>query len=393
MAFSTTIPAPSGCRLGAGVSALALAVVLGLGSAEARDLELSERPDAGEGEFWLFHEIVADEMMAAFQEVVGAPGEAVAVDVDRPVEIAVVYPSHDVSDFWLRNFLAMEARLEELGIPFNATQFASGMGDHELQATYTDQVIQSADLFDYVIFGPTELSLQQDNIKRLIDEPGIEVIVWNYDLALKEWGDEQPLAYAAFSHLAGALNMCEWVVEALGTEGTYALVRGTPGSIDDQRSGGFRECLEERSDWEMAYEHYGNFLREGGYEATQLITSAYPDVTLIHNANTAMAMGSLSSVLAQGRVDELVVTAWGGTGDELEALRLGELAATPMRMSDDVGVATAEYIRYHLEDRLDETPLVFVGRITIVHRDMDVEAIDDMEREAFRYTGVGTLER
>jgi len=105
-----------------------------------------------------------------------------------------------------------------------------------------------------------------------------------------------------------------------------------------------------------------------------------------------MAMGSLSSALSQGR-DDLVITAWGGTGDELEALRLGELAATPMRMGDDVGVATAELIKYHFEDRIDETPLVFVGRITIVHKDMSVEDIDAMEQEAFRYTGVGTLER
>jgi autoinducer 2-binding periplasmic protein LuxP len=378
----------------AAATALVLALWLAVGtSAHARDLQLSERPDAGEGEHWMWHEIVDDDVMASFQEVVGAPAEPIAEPPAEPVRIAVVYPSHDVSDFWLRNYLAMVARLEELGIPHETTQYASGMGDHELQATYTDQVLQNADEFDYVIFGPTELSLQADNVKRLIDEEGLETIVWNYDLALKDWGDEQPLGYVAFSHLAGALNMCDWVVDALGTEGTFALVRGTPGSIDDQRSMGFAECLMERSDWEMAYEHYGNFLREGGYDGTQLITSAYPDVTLIHNANTAMAMGSLSSILGLGLEDRIAVTAWGGTGDELEALRLGELAATPMRMGDDVGVATAELIKYHLEGRIDEAPLVFVGRITIVHRDMDVEEIDAMEKEAFRYTGVGTLER
>ena len=361
-------------------------------AAEPRTLTLGERPDAGQDGHWMFHEVVPDDVMASFQEIVGAPAVPIAKAPEQPVRIAVIYPSHDVSDFWLRNYLSMEARLEELGIPIETTQFASGMGDHELQTTYTDQVLQNADQFDYVIFGPTELSLQADNVKRLIDHSDLEVIVWNYDLAPKAWGSEQPLGYVAFSHLAGALNMCNWVVEALGTEGTYALVRGTPGSIDDQRSGGFRDCLAERSNWQMAYEHYGNFMREGGFDATQLITSAYPDVTLIHNANTAMAMGSLSSALSQGR-DDLVITAWGGTGDELEALRLGELAATPMRMGDDVGVATAELIKYHFEDRIDETPLVFVGRITIVHKDMSVEDIDAMEQEAFRYTGVGTLER
>jgi autoinducer 2-binding protein LuxP len=237
-------------------------------AAEPRTLTLGERPDAGEDGHWMFHEVVPEDVMSSFQEVVGAPAVPIAQAPDQPVRIAVIYPSHDVSDFWLRNYLAMEARLEELGIPTETTQYASGMGDHELQTTYTDQVLQNADEFDYVLFGPTELSLQADNVKRLIDHPDLEVIVWNYDLAPKAWGNEQPLGFVAFSHLAGALNMCDWVVEALGTEGTYALVRGTPGSIDDQRSGGFRDCLAERSNWQMAYEHYGNFMREGGFDAT-----------------------------------------------------------------------------------------------------------------------------
>ena len=328
--------------------------------------------------------------LEALQARVGAPAKPFTGSLEAPVSLAVIYPSQDVSDFWLRAYLAMAARLEEMGLEFEAVQFASGMGDHTLQATYTDHLLQED--YDYVIFGPTELSLQQENIKELIDA-GRKVIVLNYDTVLQDWGDEQPMMYATFSHLAGALEMCDWVVDNLGTEGTYALIRGTPGSLDDQRSGGFRDCLAERSSWEMAYEHYGDFLRECGFDGAQQILSAYPEVTLLHNANTAMARGALSAVQSQGAEDRVVVTAWGGTGDELEALRLGELGATPMRMGDDVGVAMAEAIRLDLEGRGDELPLVFLGRITIAHNGMDAASIDAMEQEAFRYTGIGTLER
>lgn len=143
----------------------------------------------------------------------------------------------------------------------------------------------------------------------------------------------------------------------------------------------------------MAYEHYGEFQREGGFNGAQLITSAYPDVTLIHNANTAMAMGAISAVQAAGIGDRVGVTAWGGTGDELDALRNGELLATPMRMSDDVGVAMAEAIRMNLEGRDAEIPLVFLGRIDIVSSASGPEVVDAMAAEAFRYTGQGTLER
>jgi autoinducer 2-binding protein LuxP len=286
--------------------------------------------------------------------------------------------------------MAMVARLEEMGLPFEATQFASGMGDHRLQATYTEQVLN--DDFEYVIFGPTELSLQQDNVKALVDS-GKKVIVLNYDTVLQDWGDDQPMMYATFSHLAGALNMCNWIVEEHTTEGQVALIRGTPGSVDDQRSGGFADCLTEKSDWEIVYEHYGDFLREGGFNGAQQIISAYPDVDLIHNANTAMAMGAISAVQSLGAEDRVSVTAWGGTGDELEALREGELLATPMRMSDDVGVAMAEAIRADIEGRDADIPLVFLGRITIVTSDSGPDVVDEMEKEAFRYTGIGTLER
>jgi autoinducer 2-binding periplasmic protein LuxP len=367
-----------------GAAALALAA-----GAEAGRVDLSTLP--ADQEYWTFQEVQSAEVLESFQELVGAPGVPLAVELDRPVQIAVIYPSHDVSDFWLRNFLAMVARLEELQVPFETVQFASGMDDHALQATYTEQVLQ--DDFDYVIFGPTELSLQEENIKMLVDAPDHEVFVWNYDLVPTFWGAEQPYAYVGFSHLAGALEMCDWVVEHVGTEGIYAMNRGTPGAVDDQRSGGFRDCLAEKSDWEMAYEHYGNYMREGGFDGTQSIIAGYPEVTLIHNANTAMAMGAVSALQASGLGGDILTTGWGGTGDELEALRLGELGATPMRMADDVGVATAELIKLDLEGRRDETPLIFLGRITIVHSGMDADEIDAMEEEAFRYTGIGTLER
>ena len=370
-----------------GASVIALAMTVG---ASAQKLPLTPMDDDGERDFWWYHQVQDEAVLEAMQEVVAGPAQETTAQLDGPLSIAVIYPSQDVSDFWLRAYLAMEARFKELGIETESVQYASGMGDHQLQATYTDQVMQED--FDYVIFGPTELSLQQDNIKQLVDS-GKKVIVLNYDAVVQAWGDEQPMMYATFSHLAGALNMCNWVVETLGTEGTYAMIRGTPGSIDNQRSGGFANCLAEKSDWKMAYEHYGNFMREGGFNGAQQILSAYPEVTLLHNANTAMAMGAISSVQASGAADRVKVTAWGGTGDELEALRLGELAATPMRMGDDVGVAMAEAIRADLEGRADDIPLVFLGRITIVSSDSGPELVDEMEKEAFRYTGIGTLER
>lgn len=359
-------------------------------SASAQSLPLKSLPDDDERYFWWYHQVQTDEVLENMQAIVGEPAAAFEGELSEPVKIAVIYPSQDVSDFWLRSYMAMEARFNEMQLKFEATQFASNMGDFLLQSTYSEQVARED--FEYVIFGPSELEAQQDDIKRLMDA-GQKVIVLNFDTPLQAWGDDQPMMYTTFSHLFGALNICNWVVENLGTTGTYAMNRGIPGGVDDQRSGGFRDCLAEKTDWDMAYEHYGDFQREGGFNGTQQILSAYPEVTLIHNANTAMAMGSISAVQAADAGDRVDVTAWGGTGDELEALRNGELLATPMRMSDDVGVAMAEAIRADIEGRSDEIPLVFLGRIDIVSSESGPDVVDAFEQEAFRYTGIGTLER
>lgn len=375
-----------------GMAASLIALCLGMGGAAAQTLPLTPLPDDDERYFWWYHQVQTEEVLANMQAIVAADAEPVAEPPSDPIKIAVIYPSLDVSDFWLRSYLAMEARLEELNIPFEATQFASNMGDFLMQSTHAEQVARED--FEYVIFGPSELQAQQDDIRHLMDA-GKKVMVLNYDTPIQEWGDDQPMMYTTFSHLFGALNVCNWVLENLGTEGTYALIRGLPGGLDDQRSGGFETCMTENSDWVKAYEHYGDFQREGGFNGAQQILSGYPEVTLLHNANTAMAMGAISAVQAAGpEVAERVgVTAWGGTGDELEALRAGELLATPMRMGDDVGVAMAEAIGMDVQGRDAEIPLVFLGRIDIVSSASGPEVVDAFEQEAFRYTGIGTLER
>jgi autoinducer 2-binding protein LuxP len=187
--------------------------------------------------------------------------------------------------------------------------------------------------------------------------------------------------------------MCDYMISRLGEGVTMSMNRGIPGITDNQRSGDFKACVEEKAGWTTEYEHYGEYQREGGFEGTTLIMQAYPDSTVIHNANTAMAMGSVEAQIAMGKEKEVFSTGWGGTGLELDAIREGTLDATPMRMGDDVGAATAEAIKADLEGRADELPFVFLGRITVAHDQMSAEELDALQQEAFRFSGVGALER
>lgn len=375
------------------ISATAIAVLLGSTAAMSADkLPLKELPDAAERDYWLPDEVNQPGAVEALQAVVGTTAVPLAVEQKESIKIALVYPSADVSDFWARAYLAFTKRMDELGIKYETTEFASRQIEHSLQSTYTEQLLQDGDLYDFVVFGPSELATQADNIDRLAKSEDFKTFVWSFFTPLKQF-DVQPAGWFDFSSTLGALNICEYMAETLGNDVVYAMNRGIPGITDNQRSGDFQKCIEEKANWTLAYEHYGNYTREGGFDGTNLILQAYPEVTVIHNANTAMSMGSLEALLAAERDGDIFSTGWGGTGLELDAIRRKELDATPMRMGDDVGAAAAEAIKYHLEGREDELPLVFLGRILVAHDGMAPEELDALEKEAFRFSGVGALER
>ncbi|MFK7874583.1 MAG: substrate-binding domain-containing protein [Paracoccaceae bacterium] len=365
----------------------------GLAAADGHaTLPLKELPGIADRDYWVPGEVNADGKLEALQAVVGSDAVAFSGTLENPVQIALIYPSADTSDFWARNYLAMTKRLDQLGIAYETTEFASRQIEHSLQSTYANQVAQDADLYDYVIFGPSELAIQGDNIDKLAGNDGFATYVWAFHTPLK-YLENQPNTWFDFSSAAGALTMCDYMLGRLGNDVTMAMNRGIPGITDNQRSGDFKACVEEKGNWTTVYEHYGEYQTEGGFEGTSLILQSYPEAKIIHNANTAMAMGSVEAQLAMGKEKDIFSTGWGGTGLELDAIRRGELDATPMRMGDDVGAATAEAIKADLEGRADELPLVFLGRITVAHDQMSAEEIDALEMEAFRFSGVGALDR
>ncbi|MGI9333682.1 MAG: substrate-binding domain-containing protein [Gammaproteobacteria bacterium] len=374
------------------LQAIGAATLLSVTSAIALELPIKTLPDDGERDHWLPEQVNEPGKLEALQKVTGADAVKFTGQQSEPIKIALIYPSADVSDFWARNFLALTKRLDQLGIKYETTEFASRQIEHSLQSTYASQVVQDADLYDYVIFGPSELATQADNIDKLASTDGLVTYVWAFHTPLKHL-ERQPAVWLDFSSAYGAQVICTYLLERLGSDVTFAMNRGIPGITDNQRSGDFKDCVSEKGNWQVAYEHYGEYQREGGFSGTNLILQAYPEATVIHNANTAMAMGSVEAQVAADKHKQIFSTGWGGTGLELDAIRRGELDATPMRMGDDVGAATAEAIKAHMEQRSDELPLVFLGRITVAHDQLSTEELDALQVEAFRFSGVEALER
>lgn len=366
----------------------ASAICLGLAAPVlAEDLPLFTLPDDGEREVWRPEQVTKPGTLEALQAAIAADPVKVSVAIDDPIQIALIYPSADTSDFFNRNYVAFTTRLDELGIPYETTEFATRMNEGELQNQFVAQAVNDADIWDFVMYAPSELLAQGDNIQRLVDTEGFTTMIWGNHTPLKAL-TKQPVTWFNFDSPSGAAAICDFMIGELGQNKTYALIRGLPGSIDNLRSETFADCVEEKAGWVRAAEQYANFNRELGYSAMEQIMTAFPEVEVVHTANTAMGMGAVEAQIAANRTDDLFTTAWGGTSVELDAIRAGTLDATPMRMSDDIGAAAAEAIKAVLEGRADELPLVFLGRMSIAHKGMSAAEIDALEQEAFRYSGL-----
>lgn len=330
---------------------------------------------------------IDQEKLKKFQLTVNAKAKPIDSEFQDPVRIAIIYPSADISDFWVRNFNAMTERMKELALPFVIDQYTSKQIEHALQTQHTRTVLNNKNAYDFVIFGPSELELQSENIQNLAASDKFKTFIWAFHTPNPSW-KYQPDAWFDFSSAMGAEVLCNYVIKRLGDNIEFAVNRGIPGITDTQRSQGFINCVEEKADWLNNYEHFGQYQKLGGSDGVKLFLDNFPEVEMIHNANTAMTMGAVEALGDENKLSDIFVTGWGGTAKEIEKIKLGELNATPMRMSDDLGVATAESIKLHIQKRELETPRLYLGRILVVHDEMTNAVLDSYTKEAFRYSGI-----
>lgn len=357
--------------------------------AMALPLTAQEVPEGAQerGYFLLpeLHEMMPDQrtMMEDFMQRVQSDTIVSARTYDEPLQIAMMFPSLETSDAWARLNLSTRARLEEMGIPFEITEFMIRPDEHDRQGVQVEQVL--AGDFDYVIIGPSEYQVQKANISRLSES--LPTLVMNVVNPFVDTlgTDQQPLTHVGFDHTIGAEALCRWVIEETGGEGKFALVRYLPGLIDSQRSDHFADCVVENSNMELVDEYEANGDRELAFSGGQALISRHSDIAMLHAGNTAVALGVLAAATERGVLDDVIINGWGGGADELQSIKDGGLKVTAFRVNDDWGVAVAEAIRAHAEG--DDVPLVLAATIKPIDYHMTAEEIDAETEYAFRYSG------
>lgn len=197
--------------------------------------------------YWLADEVNDTKVVTQFQNVVSSNPIKINKSVGKLARIALIYPSADLSDFWIRNYHALTKRLDAMDVNYSIDEFSSRQIQHALQTRYIDEVLARQGEYDYVIYGPSELYVQADNIQRLAKSESFQSYIWAFHTPMKSW-QFQPDAWFDFSSSVGAQALCDFLIQRLGSDVSFAMNRGIPGITDDQRSGDFKSCVEEEGD-------------------------------------------------------------------------------------------------------------------------------------------------
>jgi autoinducer 2-binding periplasmic protein LuxP len=288
----------------------------------------------------------------------------------EPIQIAYLSPSFDISDAWERVYWSMRARLDELGVAYEVQQLAvQNATDHAGQLAQVEAVIQRG--VDYVMLGATEYESAIPGLRQL-KAAGIPTVVYNF---LTPHEDEQARAmqYIAFDHTEGGRLAGAWSAVRLNGTGKVAVLQGVPGVVSDQRMNGFLSVIEQFPNIEVVVGMHTDFDRVKAFEATQNLLTAHPDLDLIYGVSTAVGLGAGQAVRQAGMSDQVYTLGFGGTGDEITAMKEGWLSASPLRSIDDSGVAVADAFVAHM--RGEEVAPVWSGPFVMVDAWSDADEL------------------
>ncbi len=304
---------------------------------------------------------------------------ATPVAADDPIRIAYLSPSFDISDAWEHVYWSLQGRLEELGVHYEIQSLAvASHVAHAEQLAQVEAVITSG--VDYVFLGPTEFEAAIPSLKKL-KKAGVPTVVYNYTQAHEDEA-VQGIQYVGFSHFKGGQLSGAWAASRINGNGKIAIIQGAPGIASDQRRDGFLDIVKNFGGIEVVMGPYTDFDRTKAFDAAENLLAAHDDIDLIYGVSTTIGLGAGQAVRQKGLSDKIATMGFGGTGDEITAMKEGWLTASVLRPIDDSGAAVADAFVAH---KNGQTPdLIWGGAFVMVDNKSDASAIVEY---ANRYSG------
>ena len=204
-------------------------------------------------------------------------------------------------------------------------------GDSATQVNQVqDLLTQDIDALIYIPAGAAAATVPT----RLARAEGIPVV--NVDRnADGEPGD----TFIASDSVTSAYNVCKHIFEQAGGEGQMVIVHGQKGTTPEvDRSEGCQKAMEEYPDIEVVAEQWSQiWSQDEGFQMTQNMLQANPDVKIVWGQADALALGAAQAVKVANLPQRIWVAGFDGDTAALTALRDGVFDVTATQQTQYMG--------------------------------------------------------
>lgn len=325
------------------------------------------------------------QLAADFDKLVQGPSAPLNVEQKEPLRIFVVYPSHQVSDYWRRSIASLTARLDELNIQY---QIYNHHTRPSVALEQQQRLIEKAERYqpDYLIF-TLDVNEHAGLIGHILEQKKMKLILQNITTPYRAWHDNPPFMYVGFDHVTGTKMLHQYYSEQF-PQAHYGLVFRSPGYVSEMRGDSFIH-MQQAAGASLVGSVYSDGSKHGAALAVQSVLrqAQTQPLDFIYACSTDVAFGITAAIARTPELKRpIAVNGWGGGDKELEAILTGELDVTVMRMNDDNGVAMAEAMKLSLQGQDALIPQVYSGDFKLVDKRIHPATLEQYKQRAFRYS-------
>ncbi|ARS52198.1 D-ribose ABC transporter substrate-binding protein [Kushneria konosiri] len=247
-------------------------------------------------------------------------GSALAQDQQKGLISIIV---NDTSNpYWFTEGQIARETAEEMGYSANVS---AHKGDTNAESRQVDTAITNQ--AKAIILDPANADGSIGAVKKAVNA-GIPVFIVNAEI------NQQGLAKAQLvsnNAQGAALGAQQWV-EAVGDSARYVELKGAPSDNNAAtRSNGYQTVLTQYPDLELVASDVANWDRTQGYNKTQSMLQANPDIQGVISGNDEMALGAIAALRESGKLKDVVVGGFDGSPDAVQAVKDGDMAYTVLQ--------------------------------------------------------------
>lgn len=246
----------------------------------------------------------------AFEMIVQENASVLESRPEESVDISIIYPGNQVSDYWRRSVDSFTARMNEIGIVYKINEHFTEVGK---DIPKQEEAIRSAltNDPDYLIF-TIDAKAHQKIIEQIIEQGKTKIILQNITTPFGKWEGNQPMLYVGFDHKYGSELIAREYIDMFDGKGTYGLLYFTQGYVSEMRGDTFIDYLETQSEFELAASYYTDGDRQKSKIAALDLINNNPDIKFIYACSTDVSMGAIDALKELDMLGKIAVNGWGG---------------------------------------------------------------------------------